>query len=123
MTADLVELFPKLAEQLAPRPGYAEHPIGRRQGPSRRRRSAPSLRGEVARLIELVARVEPLVEAISAELVVTARERRRMSETLDAVARQIVELRRDHGLTALHVAPHHTRRRPLVPYERTRCRL
>jgi hypothetical protein len=113
--ADLALLFPGLAEidALGARAGYAERPIGRRRAASRRRNQAPTLRDEIARLAEVVARVEPLLRTIAAELAVTARERRRMSETLDAVARQVVELRRDRGLTALHIPPHHNRRRPL----------
>jgi hypothetical protein len=73
----------------------------------------PSLRSEIVRLLDRLTRIEPLLQTIASEIVIASRERRQTNEALDAVARQIVELRRDHGLTALHVPPHYTRRRPL----------
>jgi hypothetical protein len=88
-------------------------PIGRRGAAPRRRNRAPSLRHEIARLAEQLARVEPLLQTIAVELTTAACERRRTNETLDRVARQIVELRHDRGLTELHIAPRRTRRRPL----------
>jgi hypothetical protein len=71
------------------------------------------LAAEVQRLAALLESLEPLLERILVELVVSTQERRQTNEHVERLARQHVELRRDLGRTDLHVPARYTRRRPL----------
>ena len=104
------------------RDGYAERPIGRRRGA----RFSPASRGSgiashqlaaIRTLLEthgtLLLDVGAAIEKLTAEVIASRSERRRIGEQLGRLLRSQTETRRQLGQTNLHVPLRHSARRPL----------
>jgi hypothetical protein len=97
------------------REGYAQRPIGRRRGPRfspASRRSAIASH-QLAAIRTLLLDVGAAIEKLTAEVIASRPERRRIGEQLERLLRSQTETRRQLGQTNLHVPLRHSARRPL----------
>jgi hypothetical protein len=124
MPLDQLTLFAVVSEPgPVRREDYAQRPIGKRR--SRRYSPAATARGPtlasrvaaIRTLLEahgaLLVEIGAAIEKLTAEVLASHSERRRIGEQLDRLLRSQVETRRQLGQTQLHIPPRHSRRRPL----------
>jgi hypothetical protein len=122
MPPEQPELFHVRQPSPVRRAGYAERPIGRRRGPrfapaSRRSAIASHQLAAIRSLLEthsgLLLDVGAAIEKLTAEVIASRPERRRIGEQLERLLRSQTETRRQLGQTNLHVPLRHSARRPL----------
>jgi len=120
MPLDQLTLFHVRPPGPARREGYAQRPIGKRRSrrfprtsQNTREHQLTAIRALLETHSTLLLDIGAAIERLTAEVITSHGERRRIGEQLDRLLRSQTETRRALGATSLHLPPHHSRRRPL----------